>query len=144
MSAKHAKPIYVAHLRLCYSNNALLRLISKINLRSEKEMATAQVLRPGPVGQPDIDYAPNLDKYVARTKRRTNTEKLDKGLPSGFPSRLESDLVWDGSDIAEKYDWVYELTTEDVEEIEKALVHFKCELFGHLNAYQRLTIDSQL
>lgn len=96
-------------------------------------MATAQVLRPGPVGQPDIDYAPNLDKYIARTKRRVDTEKLDKSLPPGFPSRLESDLVWDGSDIADKYNWVYELTKEDIEEIEEALVRFRCELVQYVN-----------
>lgn len=88
-------------------------------------MATAQVLRPGPAGQPDIDYAPNLDKYQARVKRRTETEQLEQSLPVGFPSRLDSPLVWDGADIATKYDWTYELNDEEVEEIEAALKHFR-------------------
>ena len=89
-------------------------------------MAAAAVLRPvAPPGQPDIDYAPDYDKYTARTKRRTS-EKLDQSLPEGFPSRLESDLVWDGSDIASRYDWVYELSEDEVEEIEEGLRHFKC------------------
>ena len=89
-------------------------------------MATAQVLRPGPAGQPDIDYAPNFDKYTARTRRRAETENLQKSLPSGFPQHLESKLVWDGTDIASKYNWIYELSSEEVEEIEVALTHFKC------------------
>ena len=89
-------------------------------------MATAQVLRPGPPGQPDIDYTPNLDKYFARTKRRAQTEKLEQSLPPGFPRRLESKLVWDGSDIGSKYNWTYELNEDEVKEIEAALTHFKC------------------
>lgn len=90
-------------------------------------MATAQVLRPGPIGQPDIDYAPNISKYQARTKRRAETERLESNLPASFPRRLESDLVWEGSTVAETYNWVYELGSEEIEEIEAALVHFKCK-----------------
>ncbi|PIA98661.1 hypothetical protein CB0940_03715 [Cercospora beticola] len=88
-------------------------------------MATAQVIRPGPIGQPDIDYAPNLDKYLARVARRKETEQLGNELPEGFPKELKSDLVWDGSTIAKEYNFVYELTAKDLDEIEAALVHFK-------------------
>ncbi len=90
-------------------------------------MATVEVKKPvGPPGQPDIHYTPDLDNYKSRTKRRTTTEKLDPGLPEGFPSRLGSDLVWNGTDIADRYDWVYQLSADEVEEIETALKHFKC------------------
>ena len=88
--------------------------------------AAVQVMRPGPVGQPDIDYAPNVEKYQARVKRRTEGERLNSSLPAGFPSRLDSPLVWDGADIATKYNWVYELNEDEVAEIEAALAHFKC------------------
>lgn len=92
-------------------------------------MATAQVLHPtGPPGQPDIGYAPDFSKYQARSQKRAATEKLDQSLPEGFPSRLESDLVWDGTNIASRFDWVYELNDQEVEEIEEALKHFKCML----------------
>ena len=90
-------------------------------------MATAQVLRPGPPGQPDIDYTPNLDKYRARVKRRKETEKLEKTLPEGFPKKLQSNLVWDGNDIVSRYKWTYELNEHEIEEIEDALNHFKCK-----------------
>jgi hypothetical protein len=76
--------------------------------------------------QPDIDYAPNFQKYQARTKFRLQTEPLDlKSLPSGFPKRLESDLIWEGEGLAEKYDWTHVLTPEQVQELENALTHFK-------------------
>ena len=89
-------------------------------------MATAQVIRAGPAGQPDIDYAPDLDKYLARVNRRKATEQLSNDLPDGFPKELVSDLVWDGHDIASKYNFVYELNEAELEEIEAALKHFKC------------------
>jgi hypothetical protein len=90
-------------------------------------MAAAAVLRPGPPGQPDIDYTPNLDKYHARVKRRQETEKLEKSLPDGFPRQLQSNLVWDATDIKSRYNWTYELNKQEIEEIEEALTHFTCK-----------------
>lgn len=88
-------------------------------------MAAVQVA--GPIGQPDIGYTPDLDKYLARVKRRLNTETLPKSLPSGFPQQLKSDLVWTGDKVGETYDWTYELDAAEIEDIENALAHFKCE-----------------
>lgn len=78
------------------------------------------------LGQPDIDSAPNFDKFVARTKYRKETEKLENSLPDGFPQQLDSKLVWDGNDIKDKYYYTYELNEHEVQEIEEALKHFKC------------------
>lgn len=103
-------------------------------------MATAQVVHPGPIGQPDIDYAPNLDKYLARVARRKETEKLENELPDGFPKQLESDLVWDGKDIAQKYDWTYVLNENELQEIEAALKHFKCSPLVFPTSSRILTI----
>lgn len=89
------------------------------------QMATAQVVSPP--GQPDIGYTPDLDKYLARVKYRKEHEKLDTSLPPGFPAKLDSDLVWDGAEVEEKYDWTYELNAEELEDIENALRHFKCK-----------------
>ncbi|KAK0643966.1 hypothetical protein B0T16DRAFT_332896 [Cercophora newfieldiana] len=82
-------------------------------------------VQSGPPGQPDIGYAPDHDKYLARIKRRRETEKLETTLPDGFPRELKSKLVWDGNDLFERYDWNYWLTDEDLAEIEAALVHFR-------------------
>jgi bacteriocin-like protein len=77
--------------------------------------------------QPDIAYAPDFAKYEARTKKRLATEKLEKQtLPAGFPSRLESDFVWDGDSVKGTYEWVHELNDKELAEIEGALEHFKC------------------
>ena len=93
-------------------------------------MSAAAVHPPipvGPVGQPDIAYTPNLESYKARVQRRQETEKLEKTLPSGFPQKLVSDLVWDGKDLAQTYDWNYVLTESDLKEVDNALQHFKCK-----------------
>ncbi|KAL2158695.1 hypothetical protein VTH06DRAFT_4177 [Thermothelomyces fergusii] len=92
-------------------------------------MATVAAQQPaapsGPPGQPDIGYLPDHDKYLARAKRRQETENLTKILPPGFPEQLESDLVWDGNTLAETYDWNYHLTEDDLAEIDSALRHFQ-------------------
>jgi hypothetical protein len=77
-----------------------------------------------PTGQPDIDYTPNHAKYLARTKHRLATEQLPKTLPSGFPPQLSSDLVWDNTDIASRFNWTYVLTPDDLQELDSALHHF--------------------
>lgn len=88
-------------------------------------MATAAVSQPP--SQPDIAYAPDFDKYRARSQRRLVAEKLQaQALPAEFPSKLESDFVWDGESIKEAYQWVYQLGDDDIREIEEALKHFKC------------------
>ena len=90
-------------------------------------MATAHVILAGPLGQPDIGYAPDLDKYLARVQRRLKEDKLEKTLPEGFPSELKSKLVWHGKDLANRYDWTYTLSEEELDEIETALEHWKCK-----------------
>jgi hypothetical protein len=86
-------------------------------------MAAAAVALP--VGQPDISYAPDSEKFAARTRRRYETEQLEKVLPAGFPKKLVSDLVWEGQDLVGKYDWTYQLNDEEVGEIEAALQYFQ-------------------
>lgn len=89
-------------------------------------MATAQ--HAGPPGQPNIGYTPDLDNYLARVKRRLGTESLPKSLPAGFPEQLKSDLVWTGEEVEKSYNWVQELTEDELEDIENGLLHFKCRL----------------
>jgi hypothetical protein len=90
-------------------------------------MAAVQTSRP--TGQPDIDYAPNFDKYLARTQRRLQQEPLhQQPLPEGFPKTLVSDFVWEGKDLEKTYQYVYELSAEEIREIEEAVRHFKCKL----------------
>lgn len=83
------------------------------------------LFRPGPVGQPDIEYTPDYNKYLARAKFRQENEKLETNLPPGFPPKLDSELVWDGNDLAESYNWNYQLSVEDLNEIKSALQFFK-------------------
>lgn len=79
-----------------------------------------------PPGQPDIDYAPDYDKWQARAARRVAAGGLASKVPDGFPEQLTGDLVWDGRTLAESYDWTYVLNSEQLDEIDQALTHFKC------------------
>ncbi|GKZ35500.1 hypothetical protein AbraIFM66950_006162 [Aspergillus brasiliensis] len=78
-----------------------------------------------PLQQADIEYMPDYEKYLARGKRRQETEELNKHLPEGFPTALSGQLVWDASTIANEYDWNYQLSAEDLQELDAALQHFK-------------------
>lgn len=80
-----------------------------------------------PPGQPDIEYAPNYAKFQARSERRLKTETLQTSVPDGFPEQLSGDMVWEGNELAETYDWTYVLSEEQLIEIDAALKHFKCE-----------------
>lgn len=95
-------------------------------------MAVAKVAH---AHQPDICYTPDHDKYLARVQRRLASDNLIKTLPSGFPTELKSDLVWDNTDIADRFNWTYELTASDLDEIKSALEHFKSleKPLGYIN-----------
>ncbi|KZP29806.1 Clavaminate synthase-like protein [Athelia psychrophila] len=59
-----------------------------------------------------VKYQPDRAKWEARTARRLAADPslLSTPLPAGFPKKLESPLVWDGSDWKDEKDWVYALT----------------------------------
>lgn len=79
------------------------------------------------LAQPDITYAPDPETYQARVTRRTENEILAQGVPRGFPLVLDSDLVWDGETLKDKYNWVYQLGEEHLTEVNQALAHFECK-----------------
>ena len=81
--------------------------------------------RPPP-GQPDINYAPDREKWQARAAKRVATEDLPTELPEGFPQQLTGPMVWEGSNLAETYDWTYVLNDEQLLEIDRAVTEFQC------------------
>lgn len=95
-----------------------------------------QTIQPPRTTHPDITYAPDYDKYQARTQRRLATESLPDSLPPGFPSHLSSPLAWTGANIASSYNWNYTLSTDDIAEIDGALQHFESldRPIAHVNA----------
>ncbi|KAF8954541.1 taurine catabolism dioxygenase TauD [Flammula alnicola] len=79
-----------------------------------------------PWKQPDISYHPDREKWEQRTaKRRADDPSLTSTpLPDGFPKKLVSPLVWEGNDWKSEAQWVYNLTPQDLEEIDSAVRHF--------------------
>lgn len=77
--------------------------------------------------QPDIDYHPDEAKYRARTARQlaANPDRVRQPLPEGFPAKVEGPIVWEGKDWKGEHQWVYRLSTSELQEIDGALAHFK-------------------
>jgi hypothetical protein len=91
--------------------------------------STTPAAQPPP-GQPDISYHPDWQKYQARVARRTQNKDLPKSLPAGFPKELKGDLVWEGASLAQKYDWTFVFSSDQLVEIDNAVIHFKCKLLA--------------
>ncbi|CAG8069265.1 unnamed protein product [Penicillium nalgiovense] len=85
--------------------------------------------------QPDIQYHPEYEKYKERTRRRKETETLQSTLPENFPEKLVSPLVWEGKDVGKRADWVYQLSDDQLDELDAALKSFKALnlSLGHIN-----------
>ncbi|KAJ5485793.1 hypothetical protein N7530_000093 [Penicillium desertorum] len=85
--------------------------------------------------QPDIQYHPEYEKYKERTRRRKETETLQSTLPENFPEKLISPLVWEGKDVEKREDWVYQLSDDQLDELDAALKSFKALnlSLGHIN-----------
>lgn len=78
---------------------------------------------------PTIAYRVDRAAWEARTAKRlrANPELLNVALPDGFPTKLESPLVWEGEDFGgDESKWVYQLNTEQLKEVDDAVKHFHC------------------
>ena len=95
--------------------------------------------------QPDIAYHPDEAKWKARTARRLAEDPSlpSTPLPAGFPTHLESPLVWKGSDWKNEKEWVYEMSPHHLKELDDALRHFqgKCNIPTSLHVMNDRPLD---
>lgn len=77
-------------------------------------------------GAPDVTYQPDYEKWRARTARRLKEDPNlpNMPLPEGFPTQLESPLVWDATDYTDESQWVYQLSDVHLREIDDAVKYF--------------------
>jgi hypothetical protein len=73
----------------------------------------------------NLDYHPDLSKYVSRSAAIAQNNELGGEVPSGWPKRLVGPLTWTSADSGVKHDVVYELSVREKGEIDDALKHFK-------------------
>jgi len=95
-------------------------------MKTTVNAATSTSLEDTPK-QPDIEYHPNLEKYLQRTCRRLveNPDLPKTPLPSGFPEQVNGPIVWEGNDWVSEDQWVYCLSEMELNEISGALQHFR-------------------
>ncbi|KJA19204.1 hypothetical protein HYPSUDRAFT_69375 [Hypholoma sublateritium FD-334 SS-4] len=76
--------------------------------------------------QPDITYHPDRQQWQHRTEKRLAEDPSlpFTPLPDGFPKELSSPLVWEGKDCQTEKQWVFELTSTHLDEIDAAVKHF--------------------
>ncbi|KDR86131.1 hypothetical protein GALMADRAFT_52396 [Galerina marginata CBS 339.88] len=112
----------------------------KANTTSENEKLPPLEVAADPPSvpqQPDIAYHPDEAKWKARTARRLAEDPSlpQTPLPEGFPKKLDSPLVWEGKDWTDPTQWEYELSPEQLKEIDDAVKHFHGldKPFGHIS-----------
>ncbi|KAF8177446.1 hypothetical protein BJ912DRAFT_1024215 [Pholiota molesta] len=109
---------------------------SSLNI-SSPDKAPADSTRDASTEKPDIAYHPDEAKWRARTARRLaeNPDLAKTPLPEGFPQKLNSPLVWEGKDWTDPSQWEYELSAEQLKEIDDAVKHFNGlgKSFGHIS-----------
>lgn len=66
------------------------------------------------------------ERCIHRLKILQNAPEELKKLPEGFPAHVETQMNWIGEKLKEK-EYIIKLTSEDIEEIEKALAEVKGE-----------------
>ncbi|KAJ7184422.1 hypothetical protein C8R46DRAFT_882914 [Mycena filopes] len=93
---------------------------------SATQTTTETVTIQGPK-QPDISYHPDEAKFRARTARRLAEDPTlpQRPLPEGFPPSVEGPIVWEGKDWTDESQWVYNLSDDQLQEIDSALAHFE-------------------
>ncbi|KAK4449882.1 hypothetical protein QBC34DRAFT_462546 [Podospora aff. communis PSN243] len=81
---------------------------------------------PQPIVRPDIDWIPSYKVYKDRVARLAALE-LDRptGIPKGWPTHVDTERSWSGSDFESEDEYAIKLTPDDITEIEAGLAHFK-------------------
>jgi hypothetical protein len=78
-----------------------------------------------PIVRPDIEWVPAYKTYKDRVERLAALyPDRPTAVPEGWPTKVEGERCWNGSDLTED-DYVLKFTPEDIVEIEAALAHFK-------------------
>lgn len=105
---------------------ALSNLIDPLGNKLRREGPADQTIQLAVPKQPDIAYHPDRGKWHDRTARRLAEDPslLGTTLPGGFPLQLDSPLVWEGKDWQDEKQWVYELNSQQLKEIDDAVQHF--------------------
>lgn len=71
-----------------------------------------------------ITYDADHANFLARAKLVAAAKLGQASLPAGFPNKIESEMVWDGSSFKDE-EWVVHLTSEHLAELDSAVRMFR-------------------
>ncbi|KAI4272177.1 MAG: hypothetical protein L6R38_006689 [Xanthoria sp. 2 TBL-2021] len=74
-----------------------------------------------------IAFHPCLDEHLARSARRIINGGLENEVPAGWPMKLDGPMAWTGGDFPDESRFIYYLSSDDRDEVRKALMHFKAQ-----------------
>ncbi|KAF9533569.1 hypothetical protein CPB83DRAFT_757892 [Crepidotus variabilis] len=85
---------------------------------------------------PNLEYHPDYTNYILRRDQRLAEDPTlpQTALPLGYPKKVGGPIVWEGSDWKNEAQWVYQLSEEELKEIDDGLHYFKRRnlSLGHL------------
>ncbi|KAK0714703.1 hypothetical protein B0H67DRAFT_489444 [Lasiosphaeris hirsuta] len=104
-----------------------------------------------PIIRPNIDWFPSYKVYKDRVDRLAALNpNRPTTVPEGWPTHIDAERAWSGSDFKSENDYVVQLSPEDIAEIDAGLAHFK-DLPGNLgpddvdqNTFPLPTLGSRL
>jgi hypothetical protein len=96
-------------------------------LRAKYNAEVARLTTKSPVASQStakLAHNRDLSSYFAQGSVKACSSKVEKTVPEGWPQILTGPMAWTAADF-ENESWVLNLSYEDKEEIDRALVHFK-------------------
>ena len=96
--------------------------------------------------RPNIQFQPSLEDYLERSQQVRMAGLPATDLPRGFPQEIIGSRVWSGQDGTSVEQFIVQLSSQDIIEIESAVAGFKCESHKFLRTYSEdlLKLLSQL
>ena len=78
-----------------------------------------------------IEYKIDEAKYHARSQARYLAGGLESEVPEDWPKTMKGPLVWSTADFQDETQYILQLGSADMKELEDALNHFKRSLLNH-------------
>lgn len=73
----------------------------------------------------DIGWVPDQERFKLRTQARLKDQSLHTDVPKGWPKTVQGPLVWHRNETQDQSQYIYNLSLDEVAEIEASLARVK-------------------